>query len=61
MACKPNLRGTQFRSLNVSAGGSSEGSGSALLDLLVGVVFFPSLPFMGVMLFPSFVLGNTSG
>ena len=25
------------------------------------VVFFPSLPFMGVMLFPSFVLGNVSG
>ena len=24
----------------------------------MGVVFFPSLPFMGVMLFPSFVLGN---
>ena len=29
--------------------------------LSVGVVFFPSLPFMGVMLFPSFVLGNASG
>ena len=29
--------------------------------LPVGVVFFPSLPFMGVMLFPSFVLGNASG
>ena len=28
--------------------------------LPVGVVFFPSLPFMGVMLFPSFVLGNAS-
>ena len=27
----------------------------------MGVVFFPSLPFMGVMLFPSFVLGNASG
>ena len=26
--------------------------------LLVGVVFFPSLPFVEVMLFPSFVLGN---
>ena len=25
------------------------------------VVFFLSLPFMGVMLFPSFVLGNASG
>ena len=27
----------------------------------MGVVFFPSLPFMGVMLFPSFRLGNASG
>ena len=26
----------------------------------MGVVFFPSLPFMGVMLFPSFVLGDVS-
>ena len=29
--------------------------------LPVGVVFFPSLRFMGVMLFPSFVLGNAFG
>ena len=28
--------------------------------LPVGVVFFPSFPFMGVMLFPSPVLGNAS-
>ena len=27
----------------------------------MGVVFFPSLPFMGVMLFPSFRLGNAPG
>ena len=27
----------------------------------MGVVFFPSLPFIGVMLFPNFVLGNASG
>ena len=27
----------------------------------MGVVFFPTLPFMGVMLFPSFALGNASG
>ena len=27
----------------------------------MGVVFFPSLPFMGVMLFPNFGLGNASG
>ena len=26
----------------------------------MGVVFFPSLPSMGVMLFPSFALGNAS-
>ena len=37
-----------------------------LLDQLfwisaVGVVFFPSLPFVGVMLFPSFRLGNAPG
>ena len=32
MVGESNLRGMQFRSLNVSAGGSSEGSGSALLD-----------------------------
>ena len=29
--------------------------------LPVGVMFFPNLPFVGVMLFPSFVLGNASG
>ena len=29
--------------------------------LAVGVVFFPSLPFMGVVLSPSFVLGEVSG
>ena len=29
--------------------------------LLVGVVIFPSLPFMRVMLFPCFALGNASG
>ena len=27
----------------------------------MGVVFFPSLPFVGVMLFPSFRLGNAPG
>ena len=27
----------------------------------MGVVFFPSLPFMGVLLFPSFVIENASG
>ena len=30
-------------------------------SLPVRVVFFPSLPFMGVMLFPSFWLGNAPG
>ena len=34
---------------------SSEG------PLPVGVMFFSSFPFMGVMLFPNFVLGNASG
>ena len=29
--------------------------------LLVGVVFFPSLAFIGVMLFPIFAIGNASG
>ena len=29
--------------------------------LLVGVMFFPSFPFVGVMLFPRFVLGNAFG
>ena len=29
--------------------------------LPMGGMFFPSLPFMGFMLFPSFVLGNASG
>ena len=33
VVCKSNLRGMGFRSLIVSAGGSSEDSGSALLDL----------------------------
>ena len=40
MACKPNLRGMQFRSLNVSAGGSSEGSGLALLDFYLWELCF---------------------
>ena len=30
-------------------------------SLFVGVVFFPSSPFMGFMLFPSLWLGNASG
>ena len=37
---------------------TSFGSGCRLL---VVVMFFPSFPFVGVMLFPSFVLGNASG
>ena len=33
-----------------------------LMDLLpMGLVFFPSFPYMGAMLFPSFVLGNAFG
>ena len=39
--------------------GSSDAFRSAFSGFLcVGVVFFPSLPFMGVMLFPSSWLGN---
>ena len=34
---------------------------SSVRPLLVRVVFFPSLPFMGVMLFPNFVLRIASG
>ena len=61
MVCKSNLRGMGFRSLIVSTGGSSEDSSSALLDLcLWELCFSPSLPFMGVMLFPSFEQGNVS-
>ena len=49
------------RSLIVFAGDPPEDSGSVFVGpLLVGVMFFSSLPFMGVMLFPSFVLGNAS-
>ena len=34
---------------------------SSVGSMPVGVVFFPSLPYMGVMFFPSFVLGNVFG
>ena len=47
--------------LIVFSGGQLRDSGPAFDSdgpLPVGVVFFPSLPFMGVMLFPSFMLGN---
>ena len=48
--------------LVVFVGDSPGDSVSVLMDFLpVGVVFFPSLPSMGVVLFPSFVLGNASG
>ena len=46
------------------AGGPLRDSGPAFDSdgpLPVGVVFFPSFPFMGVMLFLSSVLGNASG
>ena len=46
----------------VFAGDPLGDSVSVPMDLLpVEVVFFPSLPFMGVVLFPSFVLGDASG
>ena len=48
--------------LVVYAGDPPGDSVSVPMDLMpVGVVFFPSLPSMGVMLFPSFVLGTASG
>ena len=48
--------------LVVFAGDPPGYSVSVSMDLLpVGVVFFPSLPSMGFMLFPSFALGNVSG
>ena len=49
--------------LVVFAGGPPRDSGPAFGSngpLPVGVMFFPSFPFMGVMLFPSPVLGNAS-
>ena len=56
-----NLREMKRRSLVVFAEDPPGDSVSVSMDLLhVGVVFFPSLPFMGVMLFPSFVLRNVS-
>ena len=48
--------------LIVFAGDPTGDSVSVPMDLWhVGVVFFPSLPSMGVVLFPSFMLGNVSG
>ena len=50
------------RSLVVFAEDPSKDLESALLSFYMWeVVFFPSLPFMGVMLFPSSVLGNAPG
>ena len=52
----------KLRGLFVFAGDPPRDSVSVPIDLLpVGVLFFRSLPSMGVMLFPSFVLGNVSG
>ena len=51
-----NLRGTMHRGLVVFTGGSLGDPGMAFGSygpLFVGVVFFPSSSFMGVMLFPS--------
>ena len=48
----------------VFAGDPLRDSGTAFgsdCRLLVGVMFFPNFPFVGVMLFPSLVLGNASG
>ena len=52
----------KLQGLVVFAGDPPGDSVSVPMDLRpVGVVFFPSLPSMGVMLFPSFMLGNASG
>ena len=57
-----NLHVMKRQGLVVFEGDPPGDSVSVLMDLHhVGVVFFPSLLFMGVVLFPSFVLGNTSG
>ena len=62
LVCNRNLREMKRRSLVVSAGDPPGDSVSVSMDLLpVGAVFFPSLPFMGVVLSPSFVLGDASG
>ena len=53
-----NPRAMKRQGLVVFAGGSLGDPGKAFgsdRPLLVGVVFFPSSPFMGVMLFPSLV------
>ena len=50
--------------LVIFSGGLPRDSGLAFSSdgpLPMGVVFFPSFPFMGVMLFPSFVPGNAFG
>ena len=50
------------RSLVVFAGDPPGGFWFSFVGPLpIGVVFFPSLPFMGVVLSPSFVLGDVSG
>ena len=58
-----NPRVMKRQGLVVFAGGPPRDSRPAFGSngpLPVGVVFFPSFPFMGVMLFPSPVLGNAS-
>ena len=59
-----NPRVMKRQGLVVFAGGTPRDSRPAFGSdgpLPVGVMFFPSFPFMGVMLFPSPVLGNASG
>ena len=57
-----NLQVMKPQGLVVFEGDPPGDSVSIPMDLLpVGVGFFSSLLFMGVVLFPSFVLGNTSG
>ena len=59
-----NPRVMKRQGLVVFAGGPPRDSGSAFGSdgpLPIGVVFFLSFPFMRVMLFPSPLLGNSSG
>ena len=61
LGCNWNLSGTKRQDLAVFIGGPPGDPGMAFGSygpLFVGVVFFPSSPFMGVVLFPSPVRGR---
>ena len=52
MVCKSNSRGMEFRNLIVSAGGSSEDFGSALLDLCLWELCFSLVSLYGSHVIP---------